>query len=172
MGLGDLSIRHDRDVRISVARLFDNTPAEMRKESLSTRREEIKCAKTAFRWLADDMLRECTTDAPPPLCRSDENAGKPRGVVGRISISWCMSMAEPSSSAPDEAMKVMGNSRRPERSRSKRIRLATESPGRRYAHSRKCHSARVGTNSGRSARRSICTLCVHATDPTRDPVHF
>jgi hypothetical protein len=78
--LGDL-VRHDCDVGFSVARALDDTPAKVRKESLSTRREEIKCTKAARGCLANNVLRECATDAPLPLCRSDENAGEPRRVL-------------------------------------------------------------------------------------------
>jgi len=61
--------------------MLDDTPAEVRKESLSTGGEEIKCAEAAFRCLTDDMLRECTTDTALPLRWSDKNPGKPGRVL-------------------------------------------------------------------------------------------
>src|SRR5437764_1152831 len=75
-----------------------------------------------------------------------------------VPMSEAMSIAEPRRSVPEDATNVIGNSVRPERSRKIEMRFSTESPGRRYAHSRKCHSAKVGMNSWRSARSSICTV--------------
>ena len=78
--LGDLA-GHDGDICISVTCVFDDTPAEARKESLSTRSEKIKCGKAASRCLAENVLGECATDTALPLRWSDKNPGKPRRVL-------------------------------------------------------------------------------------------
>ena len=67
--------RHDSDVSISVPYALNDTPAEVRKESLSSRGEEINCEEAPCRCLADDVLCQCPTDAALSLGWGDEYSG-------------------------------------------------------------------------------------------------
>ena len=78
--LGDL-VRHDCDVNISISCALDDTPAKVRKESLSIRREKVKSVEPPCRGLSNDVLRECATDALMVVGWGDENAGQPRRVL-------------------------------------------------------------------------------------------
>lgn len=79
--LGALGVRHNGDIDLSVARVLDDTPPEMRKEILSVRREKVNRGVAAGSCLTNDVLGERTSNAAAAMSRINEDAREPRREV-------------------------------------------------------------------------------------------